>query len=112
MCAFVAAIAWWVAIVELVPASARPYIGGSQNNSVLNLIFGYNGFGRITGNESGSVGGGAAGTAGRWGPTGWNRLWQSDWAGQIAWLIPAALIVLIIVLIWCGPAFKRPSHTP
>ena len=28
---------WWVAIVELVPASARPYIGGSQNNSVLNL---------------------------------------------------------------------------
>ena len=26
---------WWIAIVELVPASARPYIGGSQNNSIL-----------------------------------------------------------------------------
>jgi 4-amino-4-deoxy-L-arabinose transferase-like glycosyltransferase len=48
---------WWVAIVELIPASARPYIGGSQNNSVLDLILGYNGFGRITGNETGSVGG-------------------------------------------------------
>ena len=36
----------------------RPYIGGSQNNSVLELIFGYNGFGRLTGNETGSVGGG------------------------------------------------------
>ncbi|MCZ9338438.1 glycosyltransferase family 39 protein, partial [Streptomyces sp. TRM76130] len=26
---------WWVAIVELWPASSRPYIGGSQNNSFL-----------------------------------------------------------------------------
>ena len=57
---------WWVAIVELWPASSRPYIGGSQNNSVLELIFGYNGFGRLTGNETGSVGGGG-GQAGRWG---------------------------------------------
>ncbi len=28
---------WWVAIVELWPARSRPYIGGSQNNSVLEL---------------------------------------------------------------------------
>ena len=52
---------WWIAIVELTPAASRPYIGGSQNNSLWNLIFGYNGFGRLTGNENGSVGGGAAG---------------------------------------------------
>lgn len=97
--ALVVASGWWVAVVELWPASSRPYIGGSQNNSVLNLIFGYNGFGRITGNETGSVGGGAAGTAGRWGPTGWNRLWQSDWAGQVAWLIPAALVLLVAGLL-------------
>ena len=49
---------WWVAIVELWPASSRPYIGGSQDNSFLELTFGYNGFGRITGDETGSVGGG------------------------------------------------------
>ena len=50
---------WWVAIVQLWPASSRPYIGGSQNNSFWNVLFGYNGFGRLTGNETGSVGGGA-----------------------------------------------------
>ncbi len=68
--AFIVSAGWWVAIVELSPASARPYIGGSQNNSVLNLIFGYNGFGRLTGNETGSVGGGGGGTGSMWGADG------------------------------------------
>ena len=49
---------WWIAIVELWPASSRPYIGGSQNNSILELTLGYNGLGRLSGNETGSVGGG------------------------------------------------------
>src|SRR5438067_1277131 len=84
---------WWVAAVELWPAASRPYIGGSQNNSLLNLIFGYNGFGRITGNEAGSVGGiGAAGS--RWGLTGWDRLFLSEFGGQVSWLLPAAVILL------------------
>ena len=61
---------WWVAAVQLTPAADRPYIGGSQNNSLFNLIFGYNGFGRITGNETGSVGGGGAAGPRMWGPTG------------------------------------------
>ncbi len=34
---------WWVAVVTLVPAASRPFIGGSTNNSALNLIFGYDG---------------------------------------------------------------------
>ena len=42
---------WWVAAVELGPRVGRPYIGGSQGNSFLELTFGYNGLGRITGNE-------------------------------------------------------------
>ena len=53
---------WWVAIVELVPA-ARPYIGGSQDNSFLELTFGYNGLGRLSGDETGSVGGGGGAAA-------------------------------------------------
>ncbi|MEW6583822.1 MAG: glycosyltransferase family 39 protein, partial [Actinomycetota bacterium] len=81
----------WVAIVESVPASMRPYIGGSQDDSVLELIFGYNGFGRLTGNETGSVGGGGGPGGGMWGPTGWDRLFTASWGGQVAWLIPAAL---------------------
>ncbi|WP_245879260.1 ArnT family glycosyltransferase, partial [Streptomyces reticuliscabiei] len=56
--AMIVAGGWWVAIVELWPASSRPYIGGSQNNSFLELTFGYNGLGRINGDETGSVGGG------------------------------------------------------
>jgi 4-amino-4-deoxy-L-arabinose transferase-like glycosyltransferase len=91
---------WWVAIVELWPASSRPYIGGSQTNSILELTLGYNGFGRLTGNEVGSVGGGGGGATaggnggGMWGATGITRMFGSEVGGQIAWLIPAALILL------------------
>lgn len=97
---------WWVAIVELVPASARPYIGGSLTNSVLDLIFGYDGLGRLFGNmDSSSLGsaldgivGSAAGN-GRGGPSfggppGLLRLFDVAMAGQIAWLLPAAILGL------------------
>src|SRR5581483_824689 len=85
---------WWVVVVMAIPASSRPYIGGSQNNSLWNLIFGYNGFGRLTGNETGSVGG--APTAGsRWGVTGLLRMFGSAFGGQVSWLIPAAVILLV-----------------
>ncbi|HEX4864310.1 MAG TPA: glycosyltransferase family 39 protein, partial [Acidimicrobiales bacterium] len=60
--ALVVSAGWWIAAVQLTPAADRPYIGGSQNNSLWNLIFGYNGFGRLTGNETGSVGGGGGAT--------------------------------------------------
>jgi 4-amino-4-deoxy-L-arabinose transferase-like glycosyltransferase len=85
---------WWVAIVALWPASSRPYIGGSQDNSILELTLGYNGFGRLTGNEVGSVGGGGgAGGGGMWGQTGLLRLFGTDIGGQVAWLVPAALVL-------------------
>jgi 4-amino-4-deoxy-L-arabinose transferase-like glycosyltransferase len=90
--ALVAAAGWWVLAVQLTPGADRPYIGGSQNNSLWNLIFGYNGFGRLTGNETGSVGGGAGGS--RWGVTGLTRLFGADMGSQISWLLPAALILL------------------
>lgn len=90
---------WWVAIVELWPASSRPYIGGSQNNSFLELTFGYNGLGRLSGDETGSVGGGGGNGGGNWGETGWDRLFGSSIGGQISWLIPAALILLVAGLV-------------
>jgi 4-amino-4-deoxy-L-arabinose transferase-like glycosyltransferase len=91
--AMVAAAGWWVAIVSLWPADSRPYIGGSQHNSILELTLGYNGLGRLTGNEVGSVGG-AANAAARWGNTGILRMFDSESGGQIAWLLPAAVILL------------------
>src|SRR4051794_34384041 len=42
--ALVGAAGWWVAVVQLWPASSRPYIAGSTDNSVLDLALGYNGF--------------------------------------------------------------------
>lgn len=100
--AVVLSAGWWVAIVELVPSSARPYVGGSQTNSVLELALGYNGLGRITGREEGSVGrpGGGGFGAG----TGLLRMFDDQVGGQIAWLLPAALILLAAGLLVAGRA--------
>ncbi|MGN5634017.1 glycosyltransferase family 39 protein [Streptomyces sp. AC154] len=100
---------WWVAIVELWPASSRPYIGGSQNNSFLELTFGYNGLGRINGDETGSVGGGGGpggGAGGQWGETGIGRMFNSEIGSQISWLLPAALI-LLVAGVWLTWRAKR-----
>jgi 4-amino-4-deoxy-L-arabinose transferase-like glycosyltransferase len=88
----VLAAGWWIAIVELWPAASRPYIGGSQDNSILELTLGYNGFGRLDGSEVGSVGGGTT-TGGQWGATGLWRMFGSEVGTQVAWLVPAALIL-------------------
>ncbi|MEZ3181110.1 glycosyltransferase family 39 protein [Streptomyces pimonensis] len=90
---------WWVAVVELWPASSRPYVGGSQNNSFLELTFGYNGLGRLNGEETGSVGGGGTGGGGQWGETGWDRMFNSEIGGQVSWLLPAALLLLVAGLV-------------
>jgi 4-amino-4-deoxy-L-arabinose transferase-like glycosyltransferase len=103
---------WWVAAVQLTPAADRPYIGGSQNNSLLGLIFGYNGFGRLDGNESGSIvaGGGGGAATSPWGPTGLDRLFTESMGGQISWLIPAALVLLAGVL-WMTRRRPRTDRT-
>ncbi|MBN9743831.1 MULTISPECIES: glycosyltransferase family 39 protein [unclassified Amycolatopsis] len=89
--AVVVSAGWYLAVVALWPAADRPYIGGSQNNSLFELTLGYNGFGRITGDETGSVGGSPGGG---WGSTGLFRLFGSEMAGGIAWLLPAAVLGL------------------
>ncbi|KRC52048.1 glycosyl transferase [Leifsonia sp. Root227] len=106
--AVIVSAGWWVAVVELVPASMRPYIGGSQTNSFLELTFGYNGLGRLTGDETGSVTGGGGTTAGggMWGATGILRLFENEIGGQIAWLLPAALVLFVLALV-LGRAAKR-----
>jgi 4-amino-4-deoxy-L-arabinose transferase-like glycosyltransferase len=55
----------WCLVVEIVPKADRPYIGGSRNNSALDLASGYNGLGRVLGG-SGNFGpsGGRAGPPG------------------------------------------------
>jgi len=94
--AVVVSAGWWVAAVQLVPATMRPYIGGSQTNSFLELTFGYNGFGRLTGQETGSVTGGGRQM---WGDTGLLRLFSGDIAGQVSWLLPAAIVSMVVALV-------------
>lgn len=91
--AIVVSAGWWIAAVELIPAEYRPYVGGSQNNSILELTLGYNGLGRITGDEVGSVGGGRTGG---WGEVGILRMVNPEMGGQVAWLLPAALVMLVV----------------
>jgi 4-amino-4-deoxy-L-arabinose transferase-like glycosyltransferase len=88
----------------------RPYIGGSQTNSIIQLTFGYNGLGRLTGEQVGSVGGGPAGSGSRWGQTGLLRLVSSEVGGQIAWLLPAALVLLLAGL-WLTRRAPRIDST-
>ena len=101
----IATAGWWIAIVTLWPATDRPYIGGSTTNSILQLTLGYNGLGRLSGDETGSVGG-AGGGGGGWGSTGLLRLLGGEVGGQIAWLLPAAVIALVAGL-WFGRRAPR-----
>ena len=100
---------WWIAIAQLTPAADRPYFGGSTDNNILELALGYNGFGRLDGSETGSIGGGGGGGSSFGGATGVFRLFQSEFGGQVSWLIPAALISLG-ALLWISRRAPRTSR--
>jgi 4-amino-4-deoxy-L-arabinose transferase-like glycosyltransferase len=101
---------WWIAIAELTPAADRPYFGGSTNNNILQLALGYNGLGRLDGSETGSIGGGGGGGGSAFGgATGLFRLFQSEFGGQVSWLIPAALLSLA-ALAWVSRRAPRTSR--
>ncbi|MFF5967192.1 ArnT family glycosyltransferase [Streptomyces collinus] len=96
---------WWAAAVSLVPASERPYIGGSTDGTAWNLIMGYNGLGRILGGE-GNGGGGGGGGGGFSGTAGLGRMFNDVLGGQISWLLPFAGIALVGGLVLCGRAAR------
>jgi 4-amino-4-deoxy-L-arabinose transferase-like glycosyltransferase len=128
--ALVVGAGWWVLAVALWPAADRPWIGGSTDNSELGRAFGYNGLGRIFGGEFGArpdaagtaapgaaaraFGDAAAGRAGGFGGFGGQagilRMFQTDVGGQVAWLLPAALILLVAGL-WLTRGAPRTDMT-
>ena len=127
---------WWMLLVEAIPASRRPYAGGSTDDSPLSLALGFNGLGRLTGAEGagrpagpggglpggpsgglpgglpgggpggfgggpgGGPGGGVGGGpgAGFGGTPGPGRMFNDLFGGEIAWLLPAALLALAVGL--------------
>jgi 4-amino-4-deoxy-L-arabinose transferase-like glycosyltransferase len=103
---------WWVAVVALWPAPSRPFIGSTSDNSILSLIFGYNGLGRLFGEGRGGGGAGApgggagGGGTGFGGSPGWLRMFNPANGGQIAWLLPLAALGLAAGL-WATRRGKR-----
>ena len=95
----------WVAAVDLTPSDQRPYVGGSEGDSALNLAFGYNGLERLVGRSDGPGGppggggpgrGGGPGGVGENGEPGPLRLLNQQLAGQIGWLLPPAVVGLAV----------------
>ena len=95
--AVIVSAGWYIALVELWPASSRPYIGGSTNNSLLELALGYNGLSRILGGagNGGGGGGGNSANTGFGGSAGLTRMFNDSFGTEISWLLPAALIALV-----------------
>lgn len=98
---------WFVAVADLWPAASRPYIGGSTDNTVLDLALGYNGLGRIFG---GGGGGGGMGNTAFGGDTGPLRMFGVSFGSEISWLLPAALIGLVAGL-WFSRRAPRTDRT-
>jgi 4-amino-4-deoxy-L-arabinose transferase-like glycosyltransferase len=82
----------WVTAVQLTPAVDRPYVGSTTDNSALSLVLGYNGLGRVLGQDGGtSRGGGGFGGAFS-GTPGLFRLLNDALGDQGAWLLPLAIL--------------------
>jgi 4-amino-4-deoxy-L-arabinose transferase-like glycosyltransferase len=88
----------WPVMVWLTPASDRPWISGTSDNSIWSLIFGYNGLGRLTGQQGAPGGGGPGGGGAFGGDTGVLRLLNESLGGQGGWLLGFALVAGIAVV--------------
>ncbi len=90
---------WWIVMVLLTPASARPYVDGSQDNSPLAMVFEYNLLSRYGVDSDTTVGFGGPGAHGAV-----SFMIGDSVAPQVGWLYPLALIGLIIGVWYRGRA--------
>jgi 4-amino-4-deoxy-L-arabinose transferase-like glycosyltransferase len=108
--AAMAAVAFvWIGAVAMIPSSSRPFIGGSTDGTAWDLVVGYNGLGRVTGNSTnggpggfpgggpggGFPGGGSGGVNSFGGTTGVGRLFNAGMGDQVMWLTPLVLGTLL-----------------
>jgi 4-amino-4-deoxy-L-arabinose transferase-like glycosyltransferase len=90
----------WMTAVTLWPASMRPYLDGSHDNSAFQQVFVYNGFGRLDQVSPDQL----LDQTVRLGlpappPPGWDRLLTGALGRDTGWLLAAALIALIAGLV-------------
>jgi 4-amino-4-deoxy-L-arabinose transferase-like glycosyltransferase len=86
----------WPALVALTPAADRPWVSGTSDNSILSLIFEYNGLGRVDGQSGGPGGIGGNMFGGGTGPL---RLLNSALGGQAGWLLGFAVVSGLAILL-------------
>ncbi|GAA4382452.1 glycosyltransferase family 39 protein [Tsukamurella soli] len=122
--AMIVSSGWYVVLTVLWPTSSRPYMAGSTDNSFMNLVLGYNGFGRVLGTNHHGGGGladldgcpvpafierlieqRAKGHHGGFGSEpGLGRLFSGEFGLEVSFVLPAALLALILVLVSRGRA--------
>ncbi|WP_166904417.1 glycosyltransferase family 39 protein [Mycobacterium sp. DL440] len=113
--AFLASSGWFVLLTLMWPSSSRPYLAGSTDNNFMNLVLGYNGFGRVLGHNrygthvdvdpvapAGRHHGGFGGFGNQ--TQGLPRLFTGEFGFEIGWLVPAALLAVVLVLVSRGRA--------
>jgi 4-amino-4-deoxy-L-arabinose transferase-like glycosyltransferase len=76
----------WAVAVDVTPPDQRPYVSGSSNNTVMDLIVGFYGANRMTGEDK---------DVGERGPL---RLLEEPLVGQIGWFVPLAAVGLAVAM--------------
>ncbi|MEV6876608.1 glycosyltransferase family 39 protein [Amycolatopsis sp. NPDC051128] len=102
---------WWIALHDWWPG-AKPYMGGGKDGTAWDLVFGYNGFGRISGGSGGggmiTVQNGVTRSGSFGGDPGPGRMFNDLVGGQISWLLPLSLLVLVVVVV--SRSWGDPRH--
>ncbi len=81
----------WPSAVDLLPKNGRPFVGGSVNNTVSDLVLGYNGLGRVLGRGDQMAPELRLPPLLYGGTPGPFRLFEPRLGDQWAWLLPLAL---------------------
>ncbi len=102
----------WMTVVSLIPHADRPYVDGTQNDSVFSQVFDYNGIARLSHGKTVSgaghtaaflarqaQGAGSASNIAEHVAPSWHRLLDGVYGRDVAWLAPAAAIALVGVLL-------------
>jgi 4-amino-4-deoxy-L-arabinose transferase-like glycosyltransferase len=107
----------WMTVVSLVPAHSRPYVDGTQNDSIFSQTFQYNGFARLERRNVFAGSGPPPAFLVRLSEAGvspahqvkpsWHRLLDGLFGRDDGWLLPAALIAAACVLISRRQAGRR-----
>lgn len=111
LAAMLASGAVWMIFVELIPPSARPFVGGSPSNSVIQLTLGYNGIDRIISTqEDPTIQLLPESFRSEESDAGFFRLFNANFAQEASWLLIVALFACLAVAIKWRKLMAKPGQ--